>query len=146
MQVEVIDDYTFTCKFAAPHWLFFEIAGPISGGYFFHLAPAHYLKTLHPKYNTDVKDYALLQEKFPSTGQNIYCNIDLPVLTAWKTVEYVPGQRLVAERNPYYWKVDPDGKQLPYVDRWSLPRSPIRASCPCASWAVKWTYGPQHPL
>jgi ABC-type transport system substrate-binding protein len=26
------------------------------------------------------------------------------------------GQRLVAERNPYYWKTDPDGRQLPYID------------------------------
>lgn len=24
---------------------------------------------------------------------------------------------MVAERNPYYWKVDPEGKQLPYIDR-----------------------------
>src|SRR5690606_25742326 len=24
--------------------------------------------------------------------------------------------RVVAERNPYYWKVDPDGRQLPYLD------------------------------
>ena len=39
------------------------------------------------------------------------------MLTAWQTVEYVPGQRMVAERNPYYWKVDPDGKQLPYIDK-----------------------------
>ncbi len=118
MTVEVIDDYSFTCKFVAPHWLFYDIMGPISGGYFFHFCPAHYLKTLHPKYNPDVKDYALLQEKFPSSATNIYCNPDLPVLCAWKTTEYVPGQSLTAERNPYYWKVDPDGKQLPYVDRW----------------------------
>ena len=24
---------------------------------------------------------------------------------------------LVADRNPYYWKVDPEGNQLPYIDR-----------------------------
>ena len=28
-----------------------------------------------------------------------------------------PGQRMVAERNPFYWKVDPEGKQLPYIDK-----------------------------
>jgi peptide/nickel transport system substrate-binding protein len=118
MAVEVIDDYTFKCKFHKPHWLFWDTGGPISGGYMYHFAPAHYLKTLHPKYNPEIKDYALLQEKFPSATGMIYCNPDLPVLCAWKTVEYVPGQRLVAERNPYYWKVDPDGKQLPYLDKW----------------------------
>jgi peptide/nickel transport system substrate-binding protein len=31
--------------------------------------------------------------------------------------EYVPGQRIVLERNPYYWKVDSAGNQLPYLDR-----------------------------
>jgi peptide/nickel transport system substrate-binding protein len=29
---------------------------------------------------------------------------------------YVPGQRIVLERNPHYWKVDAAGKALPYVD------------------------------
>jgi peptide/nickel transport system substrate-binding protein len=31
--------------------------------------------------------------------------------------EYVPGQRLVLERNPFYWKVDRSGRALPYLDR-----------------------------
>lgn len=30
---------------------------------------------------------------------------------------YSPGQRLVLKRNPYYWRKDQAGKQLPYVDR-----------------------------
>ena len=29
---------------------------------------------------------------------------------------YVPGQRLVLDRNPYYWKVDRTGHRLPYLD------------------------------
>jgi peptide/nickel transport system substrate-binding protein len=28
-----------------------------------------------------------------------------------------PDSKMVIVRNPYYWKVDPDGKQLPYFDR-----------------------------
>jgi peptide/nickel transport system substrate-binding protein len=28
---------------------------------------------------------------------------------------YVPGQRLLLERNPYYWKVDRNGNRLPYL-------------------------------
>jgi peptide/nickel transport system substrate-binding protein len=31
--------------------------------------------------------------------------------------EYVPGQRIVLERNAHYWKVDAAGKRLPYLDR-----------------------------
>jgi peptide/nickel transport system substrate-binding protein len=30
--------------------------------------------------------------------------------------EYVPGQRIVLERNPYYWKMDAAGTRLPYLD------------------------------
>lgn len=30
--------------------------------------------------------------------------------------EYVPGQRMVLERNPYYWKTDAKGNRLPYLD------------------------------
>jgi peptide/nickel transport system substrate-binding protein len=31
--------------------------------------------------------------------------------------EYVPGQRIVLERNPFYWKADRAGNKLPYLDR-----------------------------
>jgi peptide/nickel transport system substrate-binding protein len=31
--------------------------------------------------------------------------------------EYVPGQRLVFQRNPHYWRTDAAGVQLPYLDR-----------------------------
>lgn len=31
--------------------------------------------------------------------------------------EYVPGQRIVLERNPFYWKADRAGHTLPYLDR-----------------------------
>src|SRR5258705_5468416 len=31
--------------------------------------------------------------------------------------EYVPGQRLTLERNPFYWKTDRAGTRLPYLDR-----------------------------
>jgi peptide/nickel transport system substrate-binding protein len=30
--------------------------------------------------------------------------------------EYVPGQKIVLERNPYYWKADHDNNRLPYLD------------------------------
>ena len=31
--------------------------------------------------------------------------------------EHVPGERIVLERNPYYWKADRAGNRLPYFDR-----------------------------
>ncbi len=29
---------------------------------------------------------------------------------------YIPGERIVLERNPFYWKADRSGRQLPYLD------------------------------
>ena len=37
-------------------------------------------------------------------------------LGAFRLKEYVAGQRLVLERNPYYWKTDERGNRLPYLD------------------------------
>lgn len=31
--------------------------------------------------------------------------------------KYVPGDRVILERNPYYWKVDSKGTSLPYLDQ-----------------------------
>ncbi len=42
-----------------------------------------------------------------------------PTLNAWMLSGLEDGShpRIIAERNPYYWKVDPGGRQLPYIDR-----------------------------
>jgi peptide/nickel transport system substrate-binding protein len=37
-------------------------------------------------------------------------------LGPFRLKEYVPGQRLVLERNPYYWKADTQGQRLPYLN------------------------------
>ena len=37
-------------------------------------------------------------------------------LGPFRLKQYVPGQQIVVERNPYYWKVDRDNHRLPYLD------------------------------
>jgi peptide/nickel transport system substrate-binding protein len=37
-------------------------------------------------------------------------------LGPFRLKSYVPGERIVLERNPHYWKVDPAGRALPYLD------------------------------
>jgi peptide/nickel transport system substrate-binding protein len=37
-------------------------------------------------------------------------------LGPFRLKQYVPGQRVVLERNPYYWKVDSRNERLPYLD------------------------------
>jgi peptide/nickel transport system substrate-binding protein len=38
-------------------------------------------------------------------------------LGPFRLKEYVPSQRVVLERNPYFWKVDSKNQRLPYLDR-----------------------------
>jgi peptide/nickel transport system substrate-binding protein len=45
-----------------------------------------------------------------------HTNPDCPVLTGWKLKEYKEGVHTIWERNPYYWAVDKEGNQLPYID------------------------------
>jgi len=118
MKLEVVDPTTLRVTFNEPHWLFHDLMAS-TGDYMRMYAPKHYLKQYHPKYNTAVKDFTEFLKHFPPTG-NLYTDPALPVLTPWRTLEYAPGQKLVAERNPYYWKVDSEGKQLPYIDRLTI--------------------------
>ena len=42
---------------------------------------------------------------------------DIATMGPFRLKQYVPGQRLILERNPYYWKRDEAGNPLPYLDR-----------------------------
>ncbi len=43
-------------------------------------------------------------------------NPDLPTLQPWMNVTFPPAERFIFERNPYYHRVDQNGRQLPYID------------------------------
>jgi len=112
MEVEKVNAFELKFTFAGPNWLFpYYLATGFWNAEMYN-TPKHYLSQFHPEYNEDVTNYDTLVEK-----DNPIKNTELPVLNAWRTVEYVSGQRLVAERNPYYWKVDVEGNQLPYIDK-----------------------------
>ena len=40
----------------------------------------------------------------------------MPTMGAWAVVDYKPDNIVVLRRNPYYWKVDEKGNQLPYLN------------------------------
>ena len=113
MTVDFIDDYTIRFNFAYPNWI---LPYTIAQGFWVWepmMAPRHYLEQFHPKYNPELEgDYTTLGEK-----RLWHKNPDHPVLFAWRPVEFVSGEHLTVERNPYYWKIDPEGNQLPYIDR-----------------------------
>jgi peptide/nickel transport system substrate-binding protein len=76
--------------------------------------PKHVLSRHHPQYNPEA-DYGKFREI--ASQARLVLQPDLPRLSAWVPVGWVSGQRVLYERNPYYWKVDTVGNQLPYADR-----------------------------
>ncbi|HEX3052750.1 MAG TPA: ABC transporter substrate-binding protein [Aggregatilineaceae bacterium] len=113
-----VDDSTITLKFSAPNGLaetvglaFHGNQWPLGFERFGFYAPKHYLEQFHPAYNADAT-----YEQFEEAVFDY--NVERPVMTAWKISQYDPGATLmVAERNPYYWAVDEEGNQLPYIDQ-----------------------------
>lgn len=119
MSLEKIDDVTIKFIFPGPSGIvesmglaFHGHQWPLAFERFGVFAPKHYLEQFHPKTNPDIKDYAIFEEKA------FDYNVERPVIWAWKPVKWeAGGTELVLERNPYYWKTDPAGNQLPYIDR-----------------------------
>jgi peptide/nickel transport system substrate-binding protein len=71
--------------------------------------PEHYLKPMHPTYNKDMTADQSVKWPPPET-------MNFPVMGAWTPVVYRPDDIVILRRNPYYWKVDENGNQLPYID------------------------------
>jgi peptide/nickel transport system substrate-binding protein len=76
--------------------------------------PKHILARHHPRYNPEAT-YEAFRDS--TTAAQMIMSPGMPRLSAWCPVEWIRGQRIVYERNPYYWKVDTAGNQLPYADR-----------------------------
>ena len=121
-----VDDQTIVMSFAAPYGILLE---RLNRWREVPYAPAHYLKQFHPSYTDPEAVNALATERGFSNWVELfqneydwYGNPDIPTIFAWKVLTRgasVPVQEL--ERNPYYWKVDIAGNQLPYIDRISRP-------------------------
>ena len=62
-----------------------------------------------------VRNWAALHNKKEAMYKND--NPELPSLEPWVLKTRPPSDRLVFERNPYYYRVDSSGQQLPYIDR-----------------------------
>ncbi len=88
--------------------------------------PAHYLKQFHGTH----ADPEALAERVEAAGQqgwpqlhnrrddmNRFDNPDMPTLQPWNNTTRAPSERFVFERNPYYHRIDAEGRQLPYIDR-----------------------------
>ncbi|MEV8467582.1 ABC transporter substrate-binding protein [Fluviibacterium sp. DFM31] len=127
--VTKIDDTTVEFKFASPNGLFIPNLA-YGFGYYPVNYPKHYLTQFHADYNPDGIQALIDAEPAAEDWISLFTlkaghmhtpafwqNPDRPTLHPWKLKNaYGASDRLVAERNPYFWKVDADGNQLPYFD------------------------------
>lgn len=130
--IEIVDARTFKVKFEKPYIYFLDILAKDSTGEpsldrASFIMPAHYLKAFHPKYVSKEALDKIVADKRVKKWQDLWgskgvitawnMNPDLPVVTPWKIAVPPPADVMVMERNPYYYRVDKAGNQLPYIDR-----------------------------
>lgn len=129
--VEKIDDYTVKWTWTQPYGTFMMVLAPWAGRYFAQY-PFEYLKQFHKTYNPNVDELvaaedqaedwaALFLLRAPGTwGDPSYFFLypEMPSLGPWIVTQPLgAGTTVLMERNPYYWKVDTAGNQLPYIDK-----------------------------
>ena len=135
VRVEVVDDRTFRLRFARSFGLF--IPRLVMWRWWWLMLPSHYLKQFH-------REYTPLEQLVPPMAVDGYGPDEWPrwykfvFSRAWGVESFVPGRLrdvesyptldpwlhveqpnpgdFVWERNPYYYKIDARGRQLPYID------------------------------
>jgi peptide/nickel transport system substrate-binding protein len=138
MKFSIVDDWTFKIAFDQPYGGFL-LALSIQNwnGYTDLMKPAHYLKPYHIKYATeaDKAKWPALYREYgyavddPNAWGNLFNKIDItnwdlcqkvgigfPKLYPW-ILTSATDSLWTYERNPYYFKIDEAGNQLPYIDK-----------------------------
>ena len=123
---EVVNDYTIQYTFALPNYIFPEAVSQMDYGFpvmtNMLFTPAHYMKQFHIDYNSDANQMAA-DEGFDNWTAlyanrfNQAVNPEMPDVRPWVLTNKHSAQRLIAERNPFFFAVDTEGNQLPYIDR-----------------------------
>lgn len=119
--VEAVDDYTVKISYADPKPLLLYSLTRQNRDFF---APGHYLAQFH---NDLTEDKAALEAAIKEAGLNAWTELfdakrywynggETPMLGGWRAMNELSGELFEMERNPYFFAVDAEGQQLPYVD------------------------------
>ena len=89
------------------------------------VTPSHYMKLYHEDLVTDKdalaadvkkRGFADWQTYYYTFIRSWTANPDKPTLAAWMAKNDHTSELFTMERNPYFWAVDAQGNQLPYID------------------------------
>jgi peptide/nickel transport system substrate-binding protein len=133
VKFEKVDDYTIKFTFDTPNGLFLQsLASPDARS--LTNVPKHYAIQYHAKYVDAAKLEAMVKEggytawkdmfiakvvQADGGGMGQFSVAGRPTLFAWMVEEPFSGNatQVTLVRNPYYWKVDQNGQQYPYIDK-----------------------------
>ena len=120
---EVIDDVTVRYTWSNPNPYFLPSLAQANPLYLYR--PAHYMKQCHPNYRDQQELDTLIEEQEQRNWVALLLkrgrqyrndNPELPTLQPWILATKPPAERFIFKRNPYYHRVDINGRQLPYID------------------------------
>lgn len=83
----------------------------------FNICAEHAYAPMHPAINSE-SDYDTFE-----TFQ-VQDVLPVPTMGPWVAVDYQIDEFMVHRRNPYYWKVDEAGNQLPYLEEVTFEKGP----------------------
>ncbi len=122
-RVEFLDEYTVRYSWSQPNPFFLPaLAGPRP---LYIYKPAHYLRQFHKRYQSEERIVELIEKYSARNWMGVHVNRDrpykatnpdLPTLQPWVNTTFPPSERFIFQRNPFYHRVDDDGRQLPYID------------------------------
>ncbi len=133
-KITKVDESTFKVTFAQPYGLFEQLLAHVDTRTILCF-PKHFASQFHAKYTDKAKLEAdakaagysswvqLFNGKVANTpdcgGTGKWAVAGRPTLDAWMVQEPYTGNatQVTFVRNPYYWKVDSQGQQYPYIDK-----------------------------
>ncbi len=126
MSIEKIDDYAVSLHFSRPYWtILWILAGTMQRGVQNDIfLPKHALEIYHIDYNTEAQElaeengYDYWWQLFNAKRDFLLGtqrNPEIPTLGPWMVEQILP-EGVIWKRNPYYYKIDTAGNQLPYID------------------------------
>ena len=121
-RVTKIDDYHVRYEMDDPYPVLEVQLGAWPGSQWVSFHPKHYLKKWHINHNPDANAVAK-EEGFEDWTRAFHYHfwwspkkdIEQPTMMPWRFTNFTTTVRTY-ERNPYYFQVDAEGNQLPYID------------------------------
>ena len=116
-----VDELTFQYVFPEPNPLFINYFAQLGSAF---ADPEHFFRDYHPAFRDKEELDALVEAEGFVTWMSLYGSlrdwgnedaVKVPTLRAYRVTQRTP-TKMRLERNPYYFKIDPAGQQLPYID------------------------------